>query len=98
MSFFTGENGYFDDDQIEFRRPGGGRTSIIDWDNIIESGKWFFLPNSLRTERAVEKNGTPKPPQRILCEGYKFSMRQAPNPSTGEEGLMIKCTLYPDNM
>ena len=97
MSFFTTENGYFDDEQLTFTKRGG-RTSNIDWDGMIESGKWYFIPNSQRTEKAIKNNGTPKPPSQIDREGYKFSMRKAQNPVTEEWGLAIKCVVYPDNM
>ena len=97
MSFFTSENGFFDDNQVEFYQRGG-RPSIVPWDDIVESGKWWFMPNSVRTEKAIKNNGTPQTPCRYMSAGYKFSMRKSSHPVTGEEGLMIKCVLYPDNM
>tara|TARA_B100001059_G_scaffold103883_1_gene103744 strand:+ start:196 stop:489 length:294 start_codon:yes stop_codon:yes gene_type:complete len=97
MTNFTKANGFFDIEELEFESRSG-RPSVIDWDGIIESGKWYFLPNSLRTEKAIMNNGHPSPPPQILCEGYKFSMRKTKNPNTGENGLGIKCILYPDNV
>ncbi len=97
MSFFTNENGFFDDDQIELCQRGG-RPSVIPFDDIVESGKWWFMPNTLRTKNAIRDDSRPNTPFRFSSQGYKFSFRKSTHPVTGEEGLMIKCVVYPDNM
>ena len=95
---FTQENNFFDDGELEFDQFRKGRPSNVDWDGIVESGKWFFLCNSLRTESAVENDNRPSQPKRYdICKGYKFTMKKTNHPVTGEGGLAIKCIQYPDD-
>ena len=96
MNRFTAENNFFDDDELQFDHHRG-RPSIVDWEGVVESGKWFFLPNSLRTESAVKNDTRPNAPTRYICNGYKFVTSKTTHPSTGEEGLAIKCSFYPDD-
>jgi|TARA_B100000035_G_scaffold139711_1_gene119057 hypothetical protein len=95
---FTAENNFFEDDELQFDQHKHGRPSIVDWDGVVDSGKWFFLPNSVRSESAVINDNRPSPPTRYLCDGYKFTMKKTTHPDTGEGGLAIKCTLYPDDV
>tara|TARA_R100001163_G_scaffold1811_4_gene2848 strand:+ start:1409 stop:1702 length:294 start_codon:yes stop_codon:yes gene_type:complete len=95
---FTAENNFFEDDELKFDLYRKGRPSVVDWEGVVESGKWFFLPNSKRSENAVLNDDRPNAPTRYTYNGYKFSMKKTVNPFTGEEGLGIKCILYPDNV
>jgi len=96
---FTQENNFFDDDElISAKRGGKPKGYEPDWDAIIDSGKWFFIPNSQRTPSAVKHNSSYKVPLHLQCEGYKFHQHKKRNPRTDEWGLGIKCSQYPEDV
>ena len=89
---------FFSEHQLSFDGYGTGRNkSIIDWDGMIESGQWFFLPNSSRSKKAIKNDLRPTTPLDLYMEGYRFTIRKATNPNTNEKGLAIKCVKYPDD-
>ena len=89
---------FFSKSQLSFDDYDTGRNkSFIDWDGMIESGQWFFLPNSSRSKKAIKNDLRPETPPYLYMEGYRFTIRKATNPNTNEKGLAIKCVRYPDH-
>lgn len=93
---FTEENNFFDDGELQFNEKRG-RPSLVNWDNVINSNKWYFLNNTERSEIAIKNDSRPQPPAKLVCEGYKFTIKKCTHPNSGEQGLAIRCVQYPDD-